>query len=157
MTLRPATAGDEPFLQALYAETRSGEMAATGWPEAFQTSFLQGQFDAQQRSYRQQFPDASFDVVLAAGKPVGRLYVARLPGAVTVVDITLAVTCRGRGLGTALLVGIIAEATRAGLPIRLQVDANNRARRLYRRLGFEETGRAGFYLHLERPFRKEPL
>ncbi len=151
LTLRPATPEDDPFLRALHAETRAREMAMTGWPEAFQASFLQGQFDAQHRSYRQRYPDASFNVVVVAGKPVGRLYVARLPDAVVVVDITLRAASRERGWGTVLLRKVIAEADGRRVPVRLHVAENNRAQRLYRRLGFQETGREGFYLRLERP------
>lgn len=141
---------DAPFLQALYAETRAREMDATGWPVAVRTAFLQGQFEAQQHSYRQTFPDASFDVVLARGRPVGRLYVARRAEAWHVIDITIAAAHRGKGWGTALLRQVCAGAEGSGLPVRLHVDANNRAQRLYRRLGFRETGREGFYLRMER-------
>lgn len=151
LSLRPITAEDEPFLRALYAETRAGEMAAAGWPEAVRDAFCRGQFDAQQISYRQQFPDASFDLVLADGKAVGRLYVAREPAAMTLVEITLLASCRGRGWGTVLLRQVIEEANRLGRPVRLQVDAGNRAQRLYRRLGFRETGRGDFRIRLERP------
>lgn len=151
LSLRPVSGTDLPFLHALYAETRAVEMAQTGWAAEMQTVFLHGQFEAQDRSYRQQFAGASFDVILAAGKPVGRLYVARLPGEVRVVEITLAAASREQGWGTMLLQRIFAEADRLGLPVRLSVDGNNRARRLYHRLGFVDAGGAGFYLHLERP------
>lgn len=151
LSLRPCTPEDLPFLSALYAETRAGEMAATRWSAEMQAAFLQGQFEAQHRSYRQQFPEGSFDVVLAAGRPVGRLYVVRLPGEVRVVEITLGSAWQGRGWGTELLKKVLAQADRAGLPVRLRVDANNRARRLYQRLGFQGTAQDGVYLHLERP------
>lgn len=151
LSLRPVTAADEPFLRGLYAEIRAREMDATGWPEAMREAFLRGQFDARQRSYLQQYPGAAFDVVLAAGERVGRLTVARLPEAVQVVDITLAASGRGRGWGTSLLRRILAEADGRGVPVRLHVDSQNRAQRLYRRLGFRETSRAGFYVRMERP------
>lgn len=155
LSLRPITPADEPFLAALYAETRAAEMAQTGWASEMQTAFLRGQFEAQHRSYQQRFPKATFDVVLAAGKRVGRLYVARLPGEIRVVEITLAAVWRGRGWGTALLQSILAEADRSSLPVRLHVDANNRAQRLYHRLGFRGTEREGYYVKLERPVQRE--
>lgn len=151
LTLRPLTPGDLPFLGALYAGTRARELSQAGWGADLQAAFLRGQFEAQHRSYRQQYPGASFDVILAGGKAVGRLYVARLPEEIRVVEITLAPECRGRGWGAALLRKVFAEADRAGLPVRLCVDAQNRARRLYRRLGFQERERKGFYLQMERP------
>ena len=92
-------------------------------------------------------------MVLSAGKPVGRLYVARLPEAVRVVNIALTTANRGRGWGSTLLKKVIAEAERHDLPVRLHVEAENRARLLYQRLGFRVTGRKGFYLCMERAVR----
>jgi len=46
---------------------------------------------------------------------------------------------QGRGLGTALLDGFIADARSRGRPLRLQVlHENHRAMRLYERIGFLE-------------------
>ncbi len=48
---------------------------------------------------------------------------------------------RGQGVGDALLRALIAEARAQGLPaIGLSVDKQNRARRLYERLGFRDAG-----------------
>ncbi len=47
---------------------------------------------------------------------------------------------QGRGLGAAIIHGIIAEADAHHLPVRLQVLKINPARRLYERLGFVITG-----------------
>lgn len=154
LTLRPVAEADLSFLRALYAETRAREVATTGWPETLQTTFLNSQFDGQQLSYRQEFPDATHDIVLAAGKPVGRLYVARSREAVTVVDITLLAAHRGQGWGGFLLQRVLAEAERAGLPARLHVFPGNRVRRLYQRLGFREIGLDRGYLLMERPAGK---
>lgn len=155
LSLRPATAADAPFLRGLYAETRAAEMAATGWPEAVQVVFLHGQYEAQQRSYREQHPEAAPEVILAAGQPVGVLHVARSPGAVRVVNIALAAACRGQGWGTALLREVCAEADWREVPAQLHVEASNRAQRLYRRLGFLEMGGDGVYLRMERPARRK--
>lgn len=157
LSLRPATGDDASFLRGLYAETRAAEMAATGWPEAVRAVFLHGQYEAQQRSYREQHPDAAPEVILAAGLPVGVLHVARSPGAVRVVNIVLAAPCRGQGWGTALLRDVCAEADRRGVPAQLHVEASNRAQRLYRRLGFRQTGGDGIYLRMERPARRRSL
>ena len=75
---------------------------------------------------------------------------ARSPEAVEIVNIALVAACRGRGWGTALLKQIFAEADRRGVPVRLHVEQTNRAQRLYRRLGFRETDRVGFYVRMER-------
>ncbi|MFI0988761.1 GNAT family N-acetyltransferase [Streptomyces exfoliatus] len=43
---------------------------------------------------------------------------------------------QGRGLGTAVLRGLLARADEASLPVRLQVLQGSAARRLYERAGF---------------------
>ena len=57
-----------------------------------------------------------------------------MPGTVIVPS------AQGRGLGTALVRLVLDEAAGRGLPVRLSVLANNPARGLYERLGFQVTG-----------------
>ena len=54
------------------------------------------------------------------------------------------------GLGSALLGELLAEADRAGKPVRLHVEPFNPALRLYQRLGFTHVGDAGVYWFMER-------
>jgi len=60
----------------------------------------------------------------------------------TTPELTIAVlpAYRGRGIGTALLVHLIAAARPRYPAISLSVDLDNPALRLYRRLGFEVVG-----------------
>jgi GNAT superfamily N-acetyltransferase len=146
---RPVADDDRDFLFAVYASTRDDELAPVPWTMAEKRAFLRQQFDLQDRSYRAQFPDATFDVVLHAGRPVGRLYVVRAPDEIRVLDIALLPAARGAGLGSALLGAILAEARDAGKRVRLHVERFNPARRLYDRLGFATVGDAGVYLLLE--------
>jgi len=67
------------------------------------------------------------------------------------VEIALLPQCRGKGTGTHLLTDVLAEAARAGLPVRIHVEVNNSARHLYQRLGFVRTGTTGVYDLTERP------
>ena len=63
-------------------------------------------------------------------------------------NIVVAETVRRRGIGTLLLAELIAHArAERGSSILLEVrDSNQRARELYRRMGFEETGsRKSYY------------
>jgi len=55
---------------------------------------------------------------------------------VFLADIEILPEWRGRGLGTAIVGAILADATTRGLPTSLQVLKVNPARRLYARLGF---------------------
>ncbi|WP_433205760.1 N-acetyltransferase family protein [Dactylosporangium sp. CS-047395] len=139
LTVRPAVAGDDAFLRAVYASSRAEEVAGFGWPDEQARAFLAMQYEAQRRHFRSAWPRAVDGIVAAAGEPVGRLYVDRGAAAVTVLDIALLPTARGTGIGTALLRGLQAEAAALDVPVALQVRPGHRAVRLYDRLGFRST------------------
>jgi len=73
------------------------------------------------------------------------------PDALHLVDIALLPAFQSKGIGGRVLAGLIEEAAARGLPMDLHVEAENPARRLYRRLGFEERGGDGVYLFMVRP------
>jgi ribosomal protein S18 acetylase RimI-like enzyme len=145
IALRPAGADDAEFLYQVYANTRYEELAPLNWPPEQVEAFLRMQFRAQDMHYREHYSAAAFDVILCDGEPSGRLIVDRRSDEIRVVDIALLPACRGKGVGTHLLTGLLAEAARAGLPVRIHVEVNNSARHLYQRLGFVRTGTTGVY------------
>jgi len=150
LTFRPIRPDDEAFLFQVYASTRAEELAPLPWDESQKTAFLRMQFDAQHRYYQAQFPQAAFAVILRDGRPAGRLYVERRPDEVRIIDIALLPEHRRAGLGSSLLKDLLAEADRAGQPIRIHVERFNPALRLYHRLGFTQVGDTGVYFLLER-------
>lgn len=150
MALRPAARGDRAFLLAVYAGTRADELALLDWSEAERRAFVEMQFAAQDAYYRDKYPAASFDVVVAGGRPAGRLYVDRRPGLIHVIDIALLPEHRDRGLGSRLLQAVIDEADAGGRKVTIYVERFNPALRLYRRLGFVPAGDQGVHLLLER-------
>ena len=123
------------------------------WSDAEKAAFLEMQFDAQDRWYRVQYPQATFDVVVVEGEPAGRLYVNRGEGEIRIVDIALLPEHRGGGVGTSLLRDLIGEADGAGKSVTIHVERLNPALRLYERLGFSLAEDKGVYLLLERPAR----
>ncbi len=137
VVLRPVRDDDRTFLLEVFASTRSRELAALPLEAQGKAAFLRAQFAAQDRSYRQRHPGATFDVVLVDGRPAGRLYLHRRAGEINVLDISLLPEYRGRGVGSALLLSVLAEAEQGRLPVLLQVERSNPAQRLYDRLGFE--------------------
>ena len=90
-------------------------------------------------------------MIVSGGQPAGRLYVARWEDEIRIVDIALLPEFRGRGLGSALLADLMAEADAAGKPLSIHVETNNPARSLYDRLGFEVAEDRGVYLLMRRP------
>ena len=104
------------------------------------------QFEAQHRHYVENYRDTTYELVLVDGEPAGRLYVARWQDELRIVDVALLPERRGRGVGSALLRELIAEAERAAKPVTIHVEHQNPALTLYRRLGFEPAGDNGPYV-----------
>ena len=133
-TLRPSTPQDRELLYRIYASTRAGEMAVVPWSEQQKEDFLRFQFDAQDRYYREHFPRAAYDLVMLDGEPIGRLYVDRRADEIRLIDIALLPEHRGAA---------------AGKPVRIHVEHDNPAMRLYRRLGFSKIEEQGVYHLME--------
>ena len=141
---------DELFLQVLYASTRAEELAHVDWTDEQKAKFCRMQFAAQHQHYQEHYAGSSFDVIELDGQPIGRLYVARWPEEIRVVDIGLLPEYRGGGIGSALLKEVLAEADAAGKPVSIHVEQFNPALRLYERLGFRRVEEVGVYLLLKR-------
>ena len=148
--LRPVADGDRAFLVELYASVREPELAHVPWDEGLKRAFVEHQFAAQDAHYREHYPGATLDVVEVEGEPAGRLYVHRGPSDIRIMDIALVPAYRGRGFGTTLLRGLIAEAEASRRKLSIHVEMNNPARRLYERLGFRPAGEHGVYVLMER-------
>ncbi len=149
ITLRPIEPDDEEFLYRVYAGTREVELAQVDWDAGHKEAFLRMQFTAQHQYYQEHYAGAAFQVILADGRPAGRLYVARWPDEIRIVDIALLPEHRNAGIGTALLRDLLAESARAGKPVSIHVERFNPALRLYERLGFTSIADKGVYLLLE--------
>ena len=150
LALRPITPDDQSLLLTIYSSTRTEELAPIPWSAAQKQAFLLMQFMAQHAHYQQHYADGTFWVIEQHGVPVGRLYLFVASDEVRVVDIALLPEYRAHGVGTALLHAVIAFAEAHRLPVRIHVEYNNPALRLYGRLGFREIGATGVYYLLER-------
>ena len=139
------------FLVELYASTREEELAHVAWDDGARRAFIEHQFAAQDAHYRGNYPGASLDVIEVDGIAAGRLYVHRGESDIRIMDIALAPSFRGRGIGTSLLRGLMDEADSSARKLSIHVEMNNPARSLYDRLGFEAAGEHGVYVLMERP------
>lgn len=150
VSTRPYTPDDAPFVFALYATTRAGEMALVDWDDAQKEQFLRMQFQAQKQHYTSAFPAARHDIILFNGEAVGRIYVDRNPHEVRLIDIVLLPAYRNRGIGAFFMEQLKQDARTAGVPVRLFVwQPNEAAQRFYRRHGFEDVGQQGAYVLME--------
>lgn len=154
LALREARTDDEPFLFRVYADSRRDELAAVPWTYEERLAFLASQFVAQYRYYREHYDAASFYVVLADEEPCGRLFVARWPHEIRIMDIALLTNQQGIGLGSRLLRALCAEADASGTALGIHVEKQNPAYRLYARFGFEQRRDRGVYWYLVRPPRR---
>jgi ribosomal protein S18 acetylase RimI-like enzyme len=125
-------------------------LAAWGWDAAQAAAFLQMQYRAQQHHYATHFAQATPQIICYDGLPIGRLIVASTDEEVRLVDIAILPAYRSAGIGTILLGNILTAAAQTGRPVRLHVEAHNRARRLYERLGFTVVTATGPYYLLEK-------
>jgi GNAT superfamily N-acetyltransferase len=148
LAVRPIGPADTGFLSRLYASTRAEELALTHWDDDHKQAFLAMQFTAQHAYYQEHYRGAAFDLILLAGMPIGRIYLARWEDQVRIVDIALLPEHRGQGIGTAFLRAVLAEGARLGLAVTIHVERFNPALRLYERLGFRTAADKGVYLLL---------
>jgi RimJ/RimL family protein N-acetyltransferase len=147
--LRPITAADDAFLCALYGSTRTEELAPVPWSEEQKHAFLEMQFRAQSAHYATHYAGADFLIIELDGRPIGRLYIARWPDQIRIVDISLVPEQRGRGVGSGLLRQILDEGASSNRAVTIHVEDFNPAMRLYERLGFRPISSYGVYQLME--------
>ena len=111
--------------------------------------FLRTQFDAQDHHYREHYADTVRKLIQIDGARAGRLYIQYREHELRIVDIALLPDYRGYGIGGLLLGHVLDEARDAGKAVRIHVEKNNPAYRLYQRLGFSTLEDKGVYDLLE--------
>lgn len=130
-------------------------MEAWGWPAGEAEAFLRMQYELQTRSYALQFPEAVTQVINHGGNRIGRIITSK-SNSIHLIDISLLNAYRNKGIGTAVITGLLEEAAAAGLPVKLSVLEHNQAKRLYERLGFKAIGGASPYISMTwRPDTRE--
>jgi len=149
IALRAALPGDEAFLYQLYCQSREEEIGAWGLESAQQEMLFKLQFTAQRRHYDLAFPGAEHSIIICNDHPAGHILVFRSERELRLVDIALLAEHRGSGIGASLVRELIGEARAAGKPLVLHVEKQNRAARLYERLGFTIAEDLGGHYRME--------
>ena len=145
ITLRPVGDQDEGFLLAAYTSTRAEEMARVPWTVEQKEAFLRMQFAAQNQHYAAEHPQANHDIVCRDGIAVGRVYVARNPDELHILDITILPQYRGAGTGSTVLRRLMEEGAETAKPVTIYVESFNPSLALFRKLGFEPVSESGFH------------
>ena len=135
--LRQESALDETFVRNLIIETIADELGAAAWPEAMRNHLLDIQYNARRHSGRPTSPQSASYIIEADAEDAGWLVTTTLPDEIWLAEIMVLNALRGKGIGTAVIRGILADAAQIQVRARLNVNKTNHgAIRLYERLGF---------------------
>ena len=152
LTLRPAcdSEADAAFHYALFVATRADDMAAMPIDAPGKDFLLRMQYASMTATYRRDYRAARFEVIELAGEAIGRIVTDVADACVTYVDLALLPRVQRRGLATRLMLRLLDEPRRLGLPARVTVLAQNAASlRLFHRLGFADAEHAAPFVRLE--------
>jgi ribosomal protein S18 acetylase RimI-like enzyme len=141
---RAASLEDRPRLYDIHRAAMGPYVTELwGWDDAWQAEAFARGFD----------PTAT-RVIVVGEQLVGFFETHEDAEAVTLSKIALDPAFQGRGIATGVIADLLAEARARGKPVRLQVfKINPRARSLYRRLGFLETGETATHVQMAAPAR----
>ncbi len=103
------------------------------------------------RRFRAAFAPDRTRLILAGGGLAGCVALTRRAADLELDQFYLDPAVHGRGLGSAVLRRLLAEADAAGLPVVLTVLRDSDAVRFYERHGFVLTGAEDWDLHYRRP------
>jgi ribosomal protein S18 acetylase RimI-like enzyme len=147
LRLRDATAADEEFLFSVYAASRDREfddaMRATPQIQAF----LKSQFTLQDIHYKATYPNAEWKIIALNGEKIGRFYFEDKPNQISLIDLSILPEFRGNKYGSILIGRKQQEAAERAIPVKLHVEATNiAARKLYKRLGFEDAETSSYHI-----------
>ena len=132
---RPVCGEDEVFLFRLFSQIRGGELGPLQLPQEAWEQLMRMQFLAHEQHFRNMTNGVDM-LILVDGEPAGRMIALRGESELHLADIALLPEQRGRGIGSALIGRLQDEARQRGCALRLRVNPDNPAARLYRRLGF---------------------
>lgn len=151
LTTRPACAADIPLLRDLYADAHV-ELAVL--PPDSRFVLVDMQFRAERRRTLARYPQAVDEILTLDDVAVGRLLVDRSADAVHVLDLTVSLGRRRRGIGGAALEAVLAEAADCGKAVRLTLwCGNTTAIEMCRRRGFVPDDEGDGFVTLAREAR----
>ena len=137
ITVRPAVANDQLFLESLYRSARPDLQYIDGESDLIETVIAQ-QYHAHTQGAGEKYPNAMHFVVEKTQHNIGALVVDFGHNEVRVVYVAFIPAARGFGYGKAVLQGVQKAATSTQCPVAVVVWHNNPgAKRIYLELGFK--------------------
>ncbi|MDY0975586.1 GNAT family N-acetyltransferase [Massilia sp. CFBP9012] len=129
---RAPTSADEAFLDALYLDSRP-DLGALPVPRGVIEGIARHQRAMQVEDYARRYAALETWLVTDRETPIARVVLAEADGAVRVVDLSVALAARRKGIASSVLHALQEESDRIALRVRTE---NLAARRLYEGLGF---------------------
>lgn len=112
--------------------------ATWGWDETWQRN-----------DFQERFTRYAVSVIENVEQPVGSIWLKEMPQVVFIADIQIVPDYQRRGIGTAVLREVIAQAAAIQRDVELVVlPTNDDARRLYERIGFQVTKREAPFVYM---------
>jgi ribosomal protein S18 acetylase RimI-like enzyme len=139
-SLRPCTADDEAFARRVHREA---------YRDVVTRQFGEWDDDRQRGFFEAKWDPSSYQAIMVSGADAGVVRCTREAGYLYLDEIQLLPAAQGAGIGSAVIRDLQEQAQNAGLPLRLQVLKQNRARVLYERLGFYVTGETEQHFQME--------
>ena len=134
--LRPALWEDNPFLEALYADVHGAELASLSLLAPALAHLVALRLKAERMSLAAKFPDSDHSIISVGNTGIGHLRLNETPTEIELIDVALLTPFRDAGVGASIIQQLQAYAAERSLPLRLSVDPQNAATRLFDRLGF---------------------
>lgn len=132
LAARAPSSADDAFLDALYLDSRP-DLGALPVPRGVIEGIARHQRAMQLEDYARRYATLRTWLVTEGELPIARIVLAGTPGALRVVDLSVAPAARRRGVASRVLRALQEECARITLRVR---SGNRAARRLYEGLGF---------------------
>lgn len=136
-----ASSEDEAWLEDLRRRAYAGLFEATwgGWDEARHA-----------RQFSESMKRGHVSIIEVDGERVGMVQLLEESDSVEIGELQIAPGHQGRGIGTSVLLDVIADARARGRDVRLSVGSENeKAIKLYERLGFTTVRRSDTHRHMK--------
>ena len=129
---RPAAIADTDFARSVHHRAYRDviERQYGPWNEKAQDEFFDAAWSA-----------AEHEIILCDAVRCGYACIEHRDGDINIRELVIDPDFQGRGIGTHILRNVLEQAILRGVPVRLRTHITNRAANLYRRMGFQETGR----------------
>lgn len=136
---RKTVASDFDFVYGLYRQTIFGYVEKIwGHKEEFQRNGMQGDFDT-----------LPFEIVYKQGEDIGVISVVDEETALKIKFLMIVPIYQRQGFGKQILIQVLEQAEKRGIPVRLSVFRINPAKVFYEHLGFKVIGSDEYSFFME--------